>query len=342
MQIKALKVFCDIVARRSFSKAACDNQMSQSGASQIVQQLEEHLGIRLLDRSKRPFVLTPAGRVYYEGVKRIVQRFYALEEEVKTLHEEVSGLVSVASIYSVGLSHLSQYVRSFLRRYPRSNVKIEYEHPHKVYEMVEHDQVDLGLVSYPRSTRTVKSVVFREEPMVLVCSPEHPMANLGSVRLAGLQGVELVSFDRELRIRVELDRAFNTYRIEPIVVMEFDNIETIKRAVEINAGVSVLPEPSIRREIELGTLVGIPFEDIKLTRPIGMITRRGKELGRSTRIFITMLRHPDREQGDQIQSEAPDSEVDSDGSNPRAVSSTTDIMPVWSGEETDRKDAAMR
>jgi len=114
MQIKSLKVFCDVVSRRSFSKAADDNGMSQSGASQIVHQLEEELGAKLLDRSKRPFVLTPEGTVYYEGCRKLIHRFYALEEEVKTLHDDVAGRVCVASIYSVGFSHLSHYVREFL------------------------------------------------------------------------------------------------------------------------------------------------------------------------------------------------------------------------------------
>lgn len=333
MHIKALKVFCDIVARRSFSKAARDNQMSQSGASQIVQQLEEHLGVKLIDRSKRPFVLTSAGRVYYEGVKRIVQRFYALEEEVRTLHEEVSGRVSVASIYSVGLSHLSQYVQRFLRRHPRSNVRVEYQHPHKVVEMVEQDRVDLGLVSYPRSTRVIKSVVLREEPMVLVCSPEHHLAKLDSVRFARLQGMELVSFDRDLRIRVELDRAFNTYHVEPIVVMEFDNIETIKRAVEINAGVSLLPEPSIRREVALGTLVGLPLDDVQLTRPIGMIYRRGKELGRSARLFMNMLRDES-----QREDSGGDSEHEIDESTTVAANSQPTSLSEWAETDREAKD----
>ena len=289
MQIKALKVFCDIVARRSFSKAASDNDMSQSGASQIVHQLEEHLQVRLIDRSKRPFVLTPEGKVYYDGVKRLVQRFLALEEEVRTLHEEVSGRVTVASIYSIGLSHLSKYVQEFLADHPKSNVRVEYQHPHRVCELVEQDRVDLGLISYPRSTRSLKAKVLHEEPMVLVCSPDHPFAEFPELRLNRLQGSELIGFDRDLRIRAEIDRAFNDFHVEPRVVMEFDNIEIIKRAVEINAGVSLLPAPSIEREIALGTLVGIPFEDIRMTRPIGIVQRRGKMMGRSARFFMNFL-----------------------------------------------------
>ncbi|HRF00559.1 MAG TPA: LysR family transcriptional regulator [Pirellulaceae bacterium] len=289
MHIKSLKVFCDVVARRSFSRAADANGISQSGASQIVQQLEDSLGVKLIDRSKRPFVLTPEGAVYYEGCRKIVQRFFALEEEVRTLHQEVAGRVGVASIYSIGLSHLSHSVKQFLVQNPKSNVRIEYQHPNRVYELVDQDQVDVGFVSYPKSTRTIKSLVWREEPMVLVCSPGHPFAGRESVSVDELHGIELVGFDEDLRIRREIDRNLAQLDVEPRVVMHFDNIETIKRAVEIDAGVSLLPAPSIDRETQLGVLVGIPLTGVELTRPIGLLVRRGKVLGRTAKRFIQLL-----------------------------------------------------
>src|SRR5690349_13957707 len=122
--LKSLKVFCDVVGRRSFSRAAGENGISQSGASQIVNSLEEHLGVKLIDRTKRPFVLTPEGEVYYEGCRKLVQRYDALEDQVRTLHEEVSGRVRVVSIYSVGLHHMSQYLQQFLAQYPKANVRL--------------------------------------------------------------------------------------------------------------------------------------------------------------------------------------------------------------------------
>src|SRR6185312_15375775 len=93
MHLKGLKVFCDVVGWRSFSRAADENGISQSGASQVVNQLERRLGVKLIDRSKRPFVLTPEGETYYEGCRKLVQRYDALEDQVRTLHEEVSGRV---------------------------------------------------------------------------------------------------------------------------------------------------------------------------------------------------------------------------------------------------------
>ena len=289
MHVKSLKVFCDVVGRRSFSRAADENGISQSGASQMVHHLEEHLGVKLIDRSKRPFVLTPEGEAYYEGCRKLVQRYYALEEEVKTLHEEVAGRVTVASIYSVGLSHMNKIVQEFMTLHPRANVRLQYQHPREVYEHVENDQVDLGLVSYPKSSRTIKAIRWREEPMVLVCSPQHRLAKQSSVRLEDLHGVAMVSFDADLEIRREIDRALTSARVEVNVVMEFDNIETIKRAIEIDTGVSLLPRPTVEREVAAGTLAAIPVAGVELVRPVGIVVRRGKELGKTARRFMQLL-----------------------------------------------------
>ena len=308
MHVKSLKVFCDVAGRQSFSRAADENGISQSGASQMVQHLEERLGVTLIDRSKRPLVLTPEGEVFYRGCRKLVRGYSALEDEVRTLHEDVEGLVRVACIYSVGLSHMNHYVQDFQDRHPKANVRVEYEHPDKVYELVEHDQVDLGLVSYPQSSRSVRATAWRDEPMVLVCAPGHGLSSCASISPQQLHGVKMVGFDEGLRIRRAIDRALAAHGAEARVVMEFDNIETIKRAIEIDAGVGILPLPTVTREIEAGTLVAVPLKgspvptasdlagqgllganSAGLTRPLVILQRRGKRLGATARQFLRAL-----------------------------------------------------
>jgi len=291
MQLKSLKVFCDVVGWRSFSRAAEENGISQSGASQVVNQLERRLGVKLIDRSKRPFVLTPEGETYYEGCRKLVQRYDALEDQVRTLHEEVSGRVRVVSIYSVGLHHMSRYLQQFLSQYPKANVRLEYQHPHQVYEAVEKDHADLGLVSYPRASRSIEAIGWREEPMVLVCAPTHRLASYPALALEDLDGENVIGFDSDLTIRREIDRVLQLHHAEVRVVMEFDNIETIKRAIEIDAGVALLPEPTVLREVEAGSLVAVPLSTDELVRPLGIIHRRGKELGSTARRFIELLQN---------------------------------------------------
>jgi DNA-binding transcriptional LysR family regulator len=306
VNLKSLNIFCDIVSRRSFSKAAADHGVSQSSASQVVGQLESHLGVRLIDRSTRPLSTTPEGQAFYDGCRKIIAAYDALEDQVRTLHDEVAGRVRVAAIYSVGLHHMSRYVQEFMSRHPKANVRLEYLHPDRVLESVEQGQADIGIVSYPRSTRAVEAEPWREEPMVLVCAPGNGFAGRVQVSLQELNGQRMVAFDSDLVIRHELDRALSAAGAEPTVVMEFDNIETIKRAVEIDAGVALLPEPTVGRELAAGTLSMVRLVGDDLARPLGILHARGKPLAPTVQRFVELLRgHArDLEAGASVPAEA--------------------------------------
>jgi DNA-binding transcriptional LysR family regulator len=290
VNLKSLKIFCDIVSRRSFSKAAAENGVSQSSASQVVGQLEAHLGVRLIDRSTRPPAPTREGQAFYEGCRKIIAAYDALEDQVRTLHEEVAGRVRVAAIYSVGLHHMSRYVQEFMSRHPKANVRLEYLHPDRVLESVEQGQADIGIVSYPRSSRAIEAEPWREEPMVLVCAPGNAFAGRVQVSLDELHGQRMVAFDSDLVIRHELDRSLAAVGAEPAIVMEFDNIETIKRAVEIDAGVALLPEPTVGRELAAGTLSMVRLAGDEVVRPLGIIHARGKPLAPTAQRFVELLR----------------------------------------------------
>jgi DNA-binding transcriptional LysR family regulator len=202
----------------------------------------------------------------------------------------VAGRVRVAAIYSVGLHHMSRYLQEFMSQHPKANVRLEYLHPERVLEAVESGEADIGVVSYPRGTRTVHAEPWREEPMVLVCAPGHAFAGRDTIQLSALDGQAMVSFDPDLVIRHEIDRVFAARGVEPNVVMEFDNIETIKRAIEIDAGVALLPEPTVLREVAAGTLASVRIDDEELVRPLGIIHARGKPLAPTVKRFIELLR----------------------------------------------------
>ena len=309
MHLKALKVFCDVVRQRSFSRAAEENGITQSGASQVVNQLEQRLQTKLIDRSKRPWGLTPEGEVYYRGVRKFMQQYDELESEVRTLHDEVEGRVRVASIYSVGLSHMNSYIQSFIGHFPKANVQLQYHHPQQVYELVEQDAVDIGLVSYAKSTRNVEAAAWCEEPMVLVCAADHRFADHRNISLPELDGTSFVGFDQGLKIRQAIDRALADCGVSVNNVMEFDNIETIKGAVELGNSVSLLPEPTVQREVKLGSLVAVPLipnaDGSRLVRPLGIIHRRGIHLTRTARQFIDSLQTAKRQPPNGVKAAKP-------------------------------------
>jgi DNA-binding transcriptional LysR family regulator len=297
MHIRSLKIFCDVVDLASFSRAAEANGVSQSNASQVVHQLEERLGMRLLDRSKRPFVLTPEGERFHEGCRVIVQRFQDLEREVQSLHETVASRLTVASIYSVGLAHMTHFLREFLSVHPHADVRMEYLHPHRVYEAVDSGQADLGLVSFPEPSRSLAVITWRTETMMLVCPLGHLLTRRPRVPLETLHGENFISLQQGLKIRAEIDKMLARRGVEVRVSLEFDNIETIKRAIEAGAGVSLLPAPTVEREVAAGTLVAVPLSGEPLVRPLGIIHRRDRKLSDTAQRFVEMLRGGSNEVG---------------------------------------------
>ena len=296
MQFESLKVFCDIARFRSFSQAAVANEVTQSAASQIVLQLEKRLGVQLIDRSTRPLQLTPPGQVYYDGCKGLVDQYLDVEATVRNSEGEIAASIQVVAIYSVGLGDMSQYIQRFAEQRPGVEVHIEYLHPDRVYEKVLDGTADFGLVSFPRKHRELGSIPWRDEEMVLACPTAHPLARQRFVRVAQLEGEKYIGFDKGLMIRREVDRFLRDHDVSVDVVLEFDNIENIKKAIEISAGVALLPLPTLRREIKDGTLVAVSLAHARFVRPLGIIHRRGQLLSSSTRKFIELLCQSNRSQ----------------------------------------------
>jgi DNA-binding transcriptional LysR family regulator len=289
MQIEALEVFCDVALHRSFSQAAQLRGVTQSAASQVVSQLENRLGVQLIDRSTRPLQLTALGQTYYEGCKALLEQYVELEASIRTAHAQQARTIRVAAIYSVGLSDMGEYVQRFQAEHPDVRVHLEYLHPSRVYEKVRDGTADLGLVSFPRKLPKLAALPWREEPMVLACSPVHPLAPNLAIRPAQLQGVKYIHFDKDLTIRREVDRFLREHGVTVDVVLEFDNIENIKKAVELGVGVAILPEPTLRREVEEHALVARTLFGTRLARPLGIIHRRHMKPSTSARRFVEML-----------------------------------------------------
>lgn len=289
MNIETLRLFCDVVQHQSFSRGAALRGVSQSAATQSVHRLERRFGVQLIDRAKRPFVVTPEGQVCYEGFREVLELYDSVEARVRSVRLEVSGVVRVAAIYSVGLHHMTRCMQEFMQRYPKAKVRLEYQRPNKVYEQVIGAEVDLGIVSYPAASPDLAVIPWRSERMVLACNPAHPVAQHEEITVEQLAGEPFIAFDRDLSIRKEIDRHFRQRSIPVSVAMEFDNIETIKQAVAIGVGVSILPEPTVQMELKAGLLSAIPLVAPQLCRPLGIIHRQRKVFTPTVTKFVELL-----------------------------------------------------
>lgn len=290
MHVETLKIFCDLADSRSFSKTAEKHLLSQSAISQQLAQLEMAYKCQLITRKKRPIELTPAGQVFYKGAKEILERYEQLKNEVNTLQSTTDHRINVAAIFSIGMHSLPDYVKKFMVTYPQVNVHIEYFRADKIYELILDGEVDIGLVAVPKKDKRLEVYDFEEETMVLVCNPKHPLAKESEIDIHKLQFERFIAFEREVPTRIWLDGILSRYNTVVRPVMEFDNTETIKRTVEINAGVSILPEAVVVQEVAGGTLKTVPFSNERFVRPTGILVRKGKLFSQAGRYLVELLR----------------------------------------------------
>ena len=265
------------------------NDVSQSAASQHLQELEREFGLTLLDRSTRPLTVTDAGRLYLEMCRDILRRCDEFDASLDRLRSEVEGTVRVAAIYSVGLSEMSHLEQEFSRRYPDARLEVEYLRPEKVYEAVATDRADLGLMSYAEPTKEVEVLPWRDEQMVLAASPYHRLAEKPEISPADLAGIDFIGFDEDLPIRREIDRFLRDNEVQVNVTLHFDNLQMIKEAVAHGSGVSIMPARVMETEIAQGRLVPIPIAAPELFRPVRIVHRRKKRFHRAAQAFLELL-----------------------------------------------------
>jgi DNA-binding transcriptional LysR family regulator len=290
MQIESLKVFCDLAETESFTKAAQINSVTQSAVSQQISALERIFKSLLIERSKKKFRLTREGQTLYDYSKQIIQTYESLHSKLQELKDIISGTIRVATIYSIGLHDLPPYVKKFMKIYPTVNVHVEYRRSNQVYEDVLGNVVDLGLVAYPAKDAKLEIVHLRKEPLVVITHPHHPFARQKTVKLKSLTGQNVIGFEPDIPTRKALDKILKEYDVDVKHVMEFDNVETVKRAVEIDAGISIVPQGTVLQEISKQTLVAIPIDDGDFFRPLAAIYKKNKVLSPAMKQFLAILK----------------------------------------------------
>lgn len=291
MHIETLKIFCDLVDLQSFSLAAERNFITQSAVSQQIRSLEEKFKRKLLERvrGRREVKLTAAGEVFYREARHVLAAYAELQESLRGLVGKIGGTVKVACTYSVGLHEMPAKVSEFMTKFPTARIDLEYSRMTKVVRDVMSGSVELGILAFPEAKRGLTVVPMPSDRMVLVCQPEHKLAKRSQVKAKDLDGLEFVLFERDTPTRKATDKILKAAGVEVKKVAEFDNIETIKRAVEVGFGVAILPMPAVIDEQKAGRLVVIKLAEKDWVRPVGAIYRTDRTLSLAAKKFLQLL-----------------------------------------------------
>jgi DNA-binding transcriptional LysR family regulator len=294
MHIETLKVFCDLVELQSFSLAAERNFITQSAVSQQIRVLEEKFKRRLLERvrGRREVKLTPAGEVFYRESKNVLSAYEQLQENLRGLVGKIGGAVKVATVYSVGLHEMPSKVGEFMSKFPSAKIDLEYSRTTKVVRDVMNGSVELGVLAFPEPRRGLTVVQMPPNKLVLICPPDHRFAKKNQVRARELSGQDFVLFERDTPTRKATDRILKSKGVEVKKVAEFDNIETIKRAVEVGFGVAIVPLPAVVEEQRTGRLAVVELAEKEWVRPVGVLYRSDRTLSLAAKKFIAILESP--------------------------------------------------
>ena len=290
MQIESLKLFCDLAETASFTKAAKINGVTQSAVSQQISSLETKFDAVLIERSKKKFSLTKEGNTLYKYSKQIIQTYDELRHKIQEIQNVVTGSIKLVTIYSIGLHELPPYLKKFLKKHPTVNVSVEYRRATQLYEDIVTGMADIGLVAYPQKDPRLQVTSLAEDMLVLICHPDHPLAQQPKVKLSEIASHKFIAFEPDIPTRRAIDKILRDRNVEVDHAMEFDNIETVKRAVEIDAGISIVPRSPVAQEVAKKSIAMVEIEDEKFYRPLAAVHKKSKVLSPAMKEFLTLLK----------------------------------------------------
>jgi DNA-binding transcriptional LysR family regulator len=291
VHIETLKVFCDLVELESFSLAAERNFVTQSAVSQQIRALEDKFKRRMLERirGRREVKLTPAGEVFYAEARKVLAAYDHLQESLRGVVGKIGGTVKVATVYSVGLHELPSKVRDFLTKFPGAKIDLEYSRTTRVVRDVLNGTVELGVLAFPEPRRGITITPMADDRLVLIAPLEHRYASRKKVKVGELAGEDFVLFERDVPTRKAMDKIFKANSVEVKKVAEFDNIETIKRAVEVGFGLAIVPEMAVAEAKRAGTLAVVQMAEKYWVRSVGVIHRTDRTLSVAAKKFVELL-----------------------------------------------------
>ncbi len=295
MNIQTFKIFCDLIDTKSFSKAAEMNSVSQSAVSQQIKNLEKRYNVVFIERGKGSLILTHEGTILHEYAQKILSTYKDMKNSLDHYSDIIAGEIKVSTIYSVGLHELPPYLKVFFKKCSKVKVTVQYNRTNNIYNDLIANTIDIGIVAFPKEHTAIQITPFKMDHLVLICNPNHPMAKLDRVEeLEILNDLSFCSFEKDIPTRKHIDAIFAYYNIKVNISMGFDNVETIKRMVEVDDNlVSIVPTATITREVEAGTLKAISILNNQFIRPIAIITKKGRNQSKATKNFIELLKNYD-------------------------------------------------
>ena len=284
-----LKIFADLAQEKNFVRTAELNYLTQPSVSAHLKRLEEELKVKLFDRVPRKVSLTKDGEHLLPYAQEVLLKCENLKTRAMRYKNIVKGDLRITTIYSIGIYELAPLLKKFMRSYPDIHLHLQYNGASAIYDLVLNNKIDMGIVAYPEHHPKIQITPFATDRMVLIVPPNHRLAKKRSVFLKEIRNEKFITFDKDIPTRKAIDKILDKKGVRVSIRTTNENVDTLKKAVEIGLGIAIVPCKTVQEEVRKGTLIRIPFRDIKFERPLGILTLKDRVMGHSAQLFINRL-----------------------------------------------------
>jgi len=292
LNLYKLEIFAIVVQTGSFSAAADQLLMTQPAVSQHIQDLEASLGTRIFIRGRRGVSLTPAGETLHEYTRTILRLVADAENAVTDVTQLAHGHVSVAATPGISVYRLPDWTQAFRKHYPNLAISVQTSITPQIIVDLRSKRLDLGLIEGELDGMDQKGLGVLEletDEQFVVVGPHHPWMGRPSITCDALNGQQFVMRQRSSQTRIWLEGQLTRAGIQVEVAAEFDNVESIKRAVIRGLGITILPAYAVHSEVEIGVLHALPIEGEPMERTLKLVWSRECSFSPVTRAFLRFL-----------------------------------------------------
>jgi len=289
LNLNQLRIFQAVAETRSFTRAADVVHLTQPGISKHIKQMEEHYGAPLFDRLGKRVALTQAGEILFEAIQQIMVSLSAAEQRIEELKGLRGGKLVLGASFPLGIYVLPAILAAFRKQHPAVEATVDISLSEKIVAKILANKLDLGLVSSePRDPRLFAREFMTDE-LIAIAPSDHRWANKKRIRPQELLGETFIVAAQGAGTRAVVEERLKEMGIVLKNVIDFGNIEGVKRAVEAGLGVSVQSKSVVQREISAGSLTGVALSGIDARLAHFCIRRKDKHPSNATKAFVTLL-----------------------------------------------------
>jgi len=289
INLDQLRIFQAVAETQSFTRAAVAVHLTQPGISKHIKQMEEYYGVPLFDRLGKKVALTQAGEILLEATREIMVSITAAEQRIQELKGLRGGKLTLAASFPIGIYFLPSILATFRRQYAAVAVSLDISLHERIVARILANKVDLGLVSHEVDDARLTSSEFMTDELVLIVPRSHRWARKRSIKPKELLAETVIVAARGAGIRAVVEERLREQSVALKNVLDFGNLEGVKRAVEVGLGVSIQPKTVVQREISDGSLAAVAVSGMDAKLKYFCVYRKDKHLSNAVRAFIGLL-----------------------------------------------------